>query len=60
MPTRPRDSPRYWMMTGDDMNDLFIDEIIEDYHFRQVEQGDKEWFMAVRAETSDVAEFYRL
>lgn len=54
-----RGFPCSWMMSGDGMNDMFIDETVGDYHFRRVEQGDKEWFMAVRAETSDVAEFYR-
>lgn len=41
------------------MKELLIDEITDAFHFRRIEQRDKELFMGVRAEVSEVAEFYR-
>ena len=41
------------------MSDLCIDEIIDDFHFRSIGPRDKDLFMGVRAEISEVAEFYR-
>ena len=41
------------------MSDLIIDEVIDGFRFRRVEPRDKDLFMAVRSETSDVSEFYR-
>ena len=41
------------------MKELHIDEIIDGFHFRRIEQRDKDLYMGVRAEVSEVAEFYR-
>lgn len=41
------------------MGEVFVDEIVGDFHFRRIEQRDKDLYMGVRAEVSEVAEFYR-
>ena len=47
------------MKIGKGMEDLNIDEIIGGFHFRRVAPQDKELFMAMRAETDEVREYYR-
>lgn len=41
------------------MEAIIVDEIIDGFHFRRIEPRDKGLFMGVRAEISEVAEFYR-
>ena len=37
-----------------------IDEIVGSFHFRRIKPEDKDLFMAIRSETSDVAKFYSI